>query len=306
MRSSAPPRTLPTTDGAARRAAQSCAGVVLAGGLSTRMGRPKAALLVDGVPLVQRVVDRLRQAFDEVWVVAAAGQSLPPTDAPVARDARSASGPLGGLEAALSAAASDAVFAVSCDLPSLQPALARRMVELSRGFDAAIPRWDGRLHPLLGVYGRSLLPQVRALLDAGRLRPVFLLEHGRTRIVEDTELRPADPAGLSFRNVNTPDELAAALAELPPRVSFELYGEPRVLAGRTEIQVDVPAPATLGSALAALGREAPELAGHVLGPDGSLPSAFLVGLDGRGFTRDRGRPVAHGERLMLLAASAGG
>jgi molybdopterin-guanine dinucleotide biosynthesis protein A len=251
-------------------------------------------------------VERLRSALPEVVVVAADGQELPDVGAPVLRDGRSAQGPLGGLEVALRAASAEAVFAVSCDAPFLQPALVRRVASALEGHDAAVPRWEGRPQPLLAAYRTSLLPLVSRMLDGGRLRPAFLLDSVDTRILEEDELREADPAGLSFINVNDPEAYRAALEAAPPTVVFELFGQPRLLAGVREVAVDVAGLANLGSALAALARSAPPLVGPVLEPAGGLGPAFVLSTGGRAFTRDADRPVTDGERILLMAASAGG
>ncbi len=295
-----------TRSSSAPQEAAACAGAVLAGGLSTRMGRPKAWLPFGDVVLLQRVVHRMRGVFPEIVVVGAAGQELPDAGVPVVRDRRAAQGPLAGLEAALASVSSPALFAVSCDAPFLQPALARLVAASLGDHDAAVPRWLGRLNPLLAVYRTSLLPQITRLLDAGRLRPAFLFEEVRTRVLEEEELRAADPEGLSFVNMNGPDDYGAALAATPPSVTFELYGQPYVLAGARQVTVDVTAPATVRSALAALARYAPALVGPVLDSDGGLGTAFVLSADGRAFTRDPERPVADGERILLMSASAGG
>ncbi|MFN2433444.1 MAG: molybdenum cofactor guanylyltransferase [Gemmatimonadota bacterium] len=281
------------------------AGLVLAGGLSSRMGRPKALLPLRGVPLLKRVVDRLREVVDDVVVVGSAEQELPEAGARVVRDLRAQRGPLGGLEVGL-ASVTGLAFATSCDAPWLQPALVRRMLELASGFEAAVPRWGGRLQPLAAVYDPAVLPAVRRLLDAERLRPAFLFDAVRTRVVEEEELRDVDPTGLSFQSVNTPEEYAAALAVAPVRVTFELFGQPRVLAGRPEAGVDVPPPATLREALAALARATPTLVGTVLRASGAPAPGFLVSLDGREFTLDLDREVADGARLLLVSSAAGG
>jgi molybdopterin-guanine dinucleotide biosynthesis protein A len=270
------------------------------------MGRPKAWLPFGDATLLERVVQRLRGVFVEVLVVGAPGQDLPAADAPVIRDRRLAQGPLGGLEAALASVASPALFAVSCDTPFLQPALARLVSSRLEDNDAVVPRWQERLNPLLAVYRRSLLPRVTSLLDAGRLRPAFLFDEVRTRYLDDEEVRAADPAGLSFMNLNGPDDYRAALAAAPPAVTFELYGQPRILAGVPAVTVDVPGTPDVRSALAALGRAVPALVGPVLDETSGLGTAFVLSADGRVFTRDPDRPVTDGERLLLLSAAAGG
>jgi molybdopterin-guanine dinucleotide biosynthesis protein A len=282
------------------------AAAVLAGGLSSRMGTSKAWLEFDGLPLLTRVVQRLREIFSEIVVVGATEQSLPDPGVPVVRDRVAQRGPLGGLEVALASVAAPAVFAVSCDTPFLQPALARRMVDLAHGFEAAVPRWEGRLNPLLAVYGTGLLPRVSRLLAEGRLRPAYLLEESRTRIVEEAEIRPADPAGLSFVNMNHPAEYRTALASAPPRVTVELFGQPAILAGAREVSVDVLPPPVIGSALRSLARSIPPLVGPVLTPDGRPGPGFMLSVEGREFTLDLDRPVTHGDRIFLLAATAGG
>ncbi|HVY44942.1 MAG TPA: NTP transferase domain-containing protein, partial [Minicystis sp.] len=99
--------------------------VVLAGGKSSRMGRPKAWLDFGGEPLLTRVVRRLSAACTPVVVVAAADQELPPLgpDVRVARDAVVGRGPLVGIAGGLAAlgADADAAFVSSTDAPFVEP-----------------------------------------------------------------------------------------------------------------------------------------------------------------------------------------
>src|SRR5205807_272847 len=101
-------------------------GVVLCGGRSSRMGRPKAWLPFGGEALLQRVVRRLGEAVSPVVVVAAPGQELPslPSEVAIVRDPEEGRGPLQGLAAGLAALAgrADAAYATSCDAPFLRPA----------------------------------------------------------------------------------------------------------------------------------------------------------------------------------------
>src|SRR5512133_599706 len=71
--------------------------IVLAGGKSTRMGRPKALLPVGGEPLIARVVRTLRAVVDEVVVVSAPGQPVPVLPARVVHDEVAYLGPLSGI-----------------------------------------------------------------------------------------------------------------------------------------------------------------------------------------------------------------
>lgn len=199
--------------------------IVLAGGKSERMGRPKAWLPFGGGPLLARVVDRLMGVADPVVVAAAPDQPLPEFDprAIVARDAVAGRGPLEGIAAGLRAIAgrAEAAFVVGTDAPFVEPAFVRRLEALRAegAYDAALVRAGGRPHPLFAVYAIRVLPAVERLLGEGHLRASGLAREVRTRFVGEAELladpalAAADPELRSLRGVNTPEEYEAALRE---------------------------------------------------------------------------------------------
>ena len=181
------------------------------------MGAAKALLPFGPETMLQRVVRLAAEVVRPVVVVAAAGQELPelPPAIRIVRDRQPDRGPLEGLAVGLGTLAEkvDAAFVTACDVPLLKSEFIRRMIELSAGFDAAVPHIDGFDHPLAAVYRTHLLPQIEALLAADRLRPVFLLDQVRTRRITTDELTMADPDLRSLANVNSPADYEAALAE---------------------------------------------------------------------------------------------
>jgi len=193
-------------------------GIVLCGGRSSRMGRPKAWLQFGADLMLPRVVRILRSVVSPVVVVAAPGQDVPPVPAEIAivRDAEEGRGPLQGLAAGLHALkeACDAAYLSSCDVPFLQPAFVRRLIELLGDDSICVPRVGDYHHPLAAVYRLGVLPTVERLLAENRLRPVFLFDSAPTRVVGASELTEADPMLQSLRNLNTPEDYAAALRDL--------------------------------------------------------------------------------------------
>jgi molybdopterin-guanine dinucleotide biosynthesis protein A len=191
------------------------AGAVLAGGASRRMGQDKAALLLDGEPLLARVVRRLRAVTPEVLVVGPTERrSLVPTDVPVVPDDRPGLGPLGAIATALRASAASAVVVVACDMPFVRPELVRYLLDLAEAGDAAVvvPRSPRGTEPLHAVYRRECLPVADALLEAGDLAVAALYARVRTRLVAPAEWAPYDPLGLSVFNANSPAEWERAQA----------------------------------------------------------------------------------------------
>lgn len=199
--------------------------IIVCGGKSNRMGTSKAMLPFGGELLLQRIARIVREAVvGPIVVVAAREHLLPalPNDVRIVFDEHEALGPLEGLrvglgalgESAAGATACEIAFAVSCDVPLLQPALVRRICErLTSEFDAAAPRSAGYLHPLAAAYRiDTVLPHVERLVAARKLRATGLLDDLRTRIIEEDELRVVDPELSGLRNMNTPEEYAALLA----------------------------------------------------------------------------------------------
>lgn len=193
-------------------------GIVLCGGRSARMGRPKAWLPVAGEPMLVRVVRVVAAAVEPVVVVASPGQELPdlPAGVVVVRDAAEGNGPLQGLAAGLAAleGRADTAFVVGCDAPFLTAAFVRRLVSLRGAADACVCAPGDFPHPLPGVYAVGVLDRVNDQLAAGALSLRGLLERVPTRLVRPSDLADIDPALDALRNVNTPDDYARALAGL--------------------------------------------------------------------------------------------
>ena len=193
-------------------------GIVLCGGKSTRMGVPKATLAFGTETMLQRVVRLLATVVSPVIVVAARDQSLPelPDEVAVTRDEREARGPLEGIRAGLSALPEsiEAAYITSCDVPLLVPAFVQRMIELMGDHDIAVMEVDGFPHPLSAIYRRATLPLAESLLANDRLRPVFLFDAVRTRRVKPEEMLAVDPELRTLRNLNTPEDYRAALADV--------------------------------------------------------------------------------------------
>ena len=190
--------------------------IVLCGGKSTRIGSSKALLPFGPETMLQRMVRIVREAVPSVVVVAGRDQSLPelPPDVIVTRDERSDRGPLEGLRAGLKAlpAGIETAYVTACDVPLLQVAFIRQMLEFAEGHDAAVLEIDGFTHPLSAVYRPTVLPRVEELLAADHLRLASLLDRVDTRRVRREEIS-ADPELRALRNVNTREDYERALSE---------------------------------------------------------------------------------------------
>src|SRR5580700_2978726 len=220
------------------------AGVVLAGGRSSRMGTPKSALEWHGSTLLRRAVGIVARATGgPVVVVRARGQQLPPLPpgTVVVDDPREGKGPVQGIAAGLGALAeigalgalgglgwqAETAFVSSTDLPFLHPAFIRCVLRAlaADGADVALPVAGGCRQPLAAAYRVSLAETAERLVGAGRLRPAFLYDEcvvtriDEARLRRDPLLAAFDPELDSARNVNSPADYRAARALPPPEVT---------------------------------------------------------------------------------------
>jgi molybdopterin-guanine dinucleotide biosynthesis protein A len=191
-------------------------GIVLAGGMSRRLGRDKAVELVEGEPLISCVISRVAQVSDEVVVVVgdrnrAAALPLPVRARP-AVDIFPGKASLGGIFTGLTAARAHWGLVVACDMPFLNTALLRHMLSLRAGYDAVVPVVHGRPEPTHALYSKACLPQMERMLQGGDLRIARLFDEVRVRYLSQEKLERLDPHHESFFNINTQENLDRALA----------------------------------------------------------------------------------------------
>jgi molybdopterin-guanine dinucleotide biosynthesis protein A len=275
------------------------AGIVLAGGRSSRMGTPKAALEWHGSTLLRRTAGILARVTDgPVLVVRAPGQQLPPLPprAEVIEDPAEGLGPVQGLAAGLAALTGRAgvAFVSSTDMPFLHPAFVRRVLRAAEeGADVGLPLARGYPQPLAAAYRVALAPLAAQLVGQQRLRLAFLFEECQvTRLDEavlraDPVLAALDPDLDSVVNVNCPGDYQAARARPAPEVTVQRLGT--LADGRGGPHL-VRA-ATVAGAAAATGLE---LDGHV-----------VAALNGDQVTGDGQTPLAAGDTVLFLPGQTG-
>ena len=174
------------------------AGFVLTGGQSSRMGRDKALLAMEGTVLVARTAALVRAAAGSVTLIGAP-ERYAHLDFPAQPDLVQNCGPIGGLYTALRMTGADWNLLVACDMPSLTEAFLRGLVDAAAECSSAclVPEAASGLHPLCAVYHRRALPDVTAAIESRRYRMHDLL---RTL---GAEAWPAADSAI-LENVNTP------------------------------------------------------------------------------------------------------
>ncbi len=281
------------------------------------MGRPKALLPFGNEPLIVHLIRTLQRKFKQILVVAAPDQALPLLPANVVRDEVAYQGPVGGIYYGLKAATGTAAFVTSCDAAFLSLPLISFLQSKILNHDVVAPYWQDRFQPLQAVYRKSVLPLLKEQLERGELRPIFLYERVRTYTVSEEEIRRFDPEGLSFFNMNAPEDYARALQlwqplmesneEPPLSCTVELFGVARLLAKTQVISLALARDATLADALSAVAQRLPILVGRVIDLDKmSLSAGFACNINGITFVRDPATKICSEDKVFIISADAGG
>ncbi len=188
--------------------------IVLAGGKSLRFGNDKSTEAIGGRSLLQQAVASLRFLSSEI-VIATSGER-PVSEAfdypkpRILTDIIPGKGPLGGIYTGLTFSTKEHNLVVGADMPFLNQALLKHIIEVSEGYDITVPRVGKLVEPLHAVYSRRCLPPMKEMIRENRLSILELFKEVRVRYVEAEEMERYDPEHRSLFNINTKADLEAA------------------------------------------------------------------------------------------------
>ena len=210
-------------------------GVILAGGKSRRMGENKALMRLGDDSLIGHVIRCLHDVTDELLLVTNSPTEYAHLDVPMHGDILPDAGALGGIYTGLIHASHDVILCVACDSPFLEPKLLSYLVSVLGEYDAVMPyTYSSRQTPfcrnkdigvtnpsygddtqitlqtLCAAYSKRCLPIIELMLQESELRVHALQERARIQRVSPEVWREFDPEGMSFFNINTPEDFERA------------------------------------------------------------------------------------------------
>ncbi|MEN6374380.1 MAG: molybdenum cofactor guanylyltransferase [Smithella sp.] len=172
--------------------------IILAGGKSSRMGRDKSLLSTNDIPLIEKIASQLEGHFPEIIISANDMEKYRFLRLPVVPDLEAGKGPLMGIYSALLRSKHEKNFVVACDIPDLDINYVKELIWEANDHQIVIPVWsDGRLEPLFAVYKKSVVGNIKKLLDAGHRKIRLLFE------LADVKYLPLPDEGKWYRNLNT-------------------------------------------------------------------------------------------------------
>ncbi len=206
----------------AHKQPMSVTGVILAGGTSRRMGQNKALIQLGADSLIGHVIRCIRPVTDELLLITNTPDEYAHLGLPMQGDIVPDAGALGGIYTGLMTASHDAALCVACDSPFLMPKLLTYLISVLDDYDAVMPyTYRGNpadhnnsdqitLQTLCAVYSKRCLPIIELMLQESELRVHALQERASIKCVSPKVWQAFDPDGISFFNINTPEDLAQA------------------------------------------------------------------------------------------------
>ncbi len=195
---------------AAMNSPSDLAAFILAGGKSTRMGTDKAFVTFNGRTLLERACALARSVAADVRIVGDPAKFA--EFHPVVEDIFPGCGPLGGIHASLRASSSDLNLMLAVDMPLVTTGLLDYLIERARDSPATVtvPRSATGFEPLCAVYRRAFADAAQHALEQGRHKIDALFTGESTQVISEDDLKGKGFSAETFRNVNTPEELAEA------------------------------------------------------------------------------------------------
>jgi len=186
------------------------AAAILAGGHNSRMrGENKAFLKIEGIFIIERSLNILKDIFPEIIIVTNFVQEYEryKKDCCVISDLIRDIGPLGGIYSALAQTTKEAVFFVACDMPFLHNELIRQQLEhfKTKNCNALVPKIGSSIEPLHAIYKKDLADDIhRFIKDNGNysLRSFLKTVNVCYWNLKDTSLNSK-----IFKNINTKEDV---------------------------------------------------------------------------------------------------
>jgi molybdopterin-guanine dinucleotide biosynthesis protein A len=180
-------------------------GIILAGGMSKRMGTEKGLIPFLGKPMIEHVLEAIKPLCNHI-IISSNNQAFTYLGFPVIKDSIMDFGPSAGIFEGLKKASSSVNIIVPCDMPFVSTSFLRCLITFSKDYEITVTEVNNVVQPLCGIYNKSILPQLKSLMETGEKTMTNLLNHFQTNYVNESEFPEHDLETL-FQNFNSPEEI---------------------------------------------------------------------------------------------------
>ena len=186
-------------------------GIILAGGKSSRMGEDKGLVLLNGKPMIQYVIEALKEVVSEISIISN-NESYHKFGVPVYSDIIKEKGPVGGIYTGLYHSTTELNFCISCDVPMISSDFIFWLLNRSGNAFVTLPMYKDKVHQMIGVYSKQVLSNFQESVEKEHLKLSQVNNDMGCEII-DIEKEYANFDELIFSNINTKNELTSIAHE---------------------------------------------------------------------------------------------
>ena len=181
------------------------AAIILAGGLSSRMGEDKGLIDLNGIPMIGHVINTLKEITDNIMIISN-NDAYKQFGYPVYSDIISNKGPIGGIYTGLIKSSSETNIVISCDSPFVTASFLNILLTKSNGHEVTISSYNDRIHPTIGIYKPSIVSTIKQQIDSNEFKLMRIIKKVQHQIIPFSSSDKAiDP--IIFSNINTKQDL---------------------------------------------------------------------------------------------------
>jgi len=180
-------------------------GIILAGGKSSRMGSDKGLIPLNGKPMIEHVINHLKK-LDIPIIIISNNPEYEKFGLPVYEDEFKDKGPVAGIYTGLLHSKTDTNIVLSCDVPFVSTELLQYLLDNSKNNRVTLPKLNGKIHPLVGVYKTDSLPTFKEHLKNDQRKLIKVCNHLNSCIL-DLSSHPELNNEALFKNMNTQEDL---------------------------------------------------------------------------------------------------
>ena len=186
-------------------------GIILAGGKSSRMGEDKGLVLLNGKPMIQYVIEALKEVVSNIIIISN-NASYNKFCVPVYSDLIKDKGPVGGIYTGLYHSTTELNFCISCDVPMISSDFILWLLKRSGNASITLPMYKDKIHQMIGVYSKQVLSNFKESTEKEHLKLSQVNKDMACEII-DIEKEYANFDELIFSNINTKNELISIADE---------------------------------------------------------------------------------------------
>lgn len=179
---------------------------ILAGGRGKRLIPHKGLLKLGDKTIIAREIGLLGAIFSEIIIIANQPEYYKGFKLKVFSDIILNKGALGGIYSALKHSKTPYNFITGSDMPYPNAAFIKYMAGFLKNYDVVVPEFAGQLEPLYAFYSKDCISVIENQFHKNDLRIQDLFTLVATKIIDQKKVLEFDPQGLSFTNINTPEE----------------------------------------------------------------------------------------------------